>query len=346
MSNFQKFLASIVLLIGAFLVRPSAVFAQGTAFCQCEAYENFSCQSWAISSSCESGYSANSTLCASSSLCQTGAGAECTVSCVSDSSTQPVPPGQSCANSAGSAPDPNKTCLNNSVCRAGADNQYKCLGPANSTPTGGQCSDSSECANFTEGATCFSGGCVDNTAAPVQVNCGSVIPNADPRICPSQCSSTSFFGQRCCGWVINGSCSATQPAPTSPPTTPTSQNPQPGFDSANSYFLGRVNPLTVTGNSNPLLRYVQGMNNLGNFSTPAGFINELLPYLFSLAGVILFMMLVWGGFEMMYGAADTKAQEAGKHRITAALIGFTLLFVSYWIAQILQFIFGVNILGG
>jgi hypothetical protein len=48
---------------------------------------------------------------------------------------------------------------------------------------------------------------------------------------------------------------------------------------------------------------------------------------------------------MMMGAADTKSFDAGKQRVTAAVIGFVLLFCSYWIAQIVQFIFGVTILG-
>ena len=55
-------------------------------------------------------------------------------------------------------------------------------------------------------------------------------------------------------------------------------------------------------------------------------------------------MLSWGGFEMLTGAADPKAQEAGKQRITAAIIGFLLLFASYWLAQLVQAIFGISIL--
>lgn len=79
-------------------------------------------------------------------------------------------------------------------------------------------------------------------------------------------------------------------------------------------------------------------------STPKGFISELLPYLFTFAGLILFVMLIWGGFEMLSGASDPKAQDNGKQRIMNAVIGFILLFCSYWLAQIVQAIFGINIL--
>lgn len=80
-------------------------------------------------------------------------------------------------------------------------------------------------------------------------------------------------------------------------------------------------------------------------TTPAGIVSAVLPLLFTAAGMILFLMLVWGGFEMMINATDSKAQEAGKQRITAAIIGFVLLFCSYWIAQLLQYVFGVTIVG-
>lgn len=79
-------------------------------------------------------------------------------------------------------------------------------------------------------------------------------------------------------------------------------------------------------------------------STPRGFISAIIPYMFTFGGLILFIMLIWGGFEMLTGAANPKSQEAGKQRITNALIGFILLFSSYWLAQIVQAIFGISIL--
>lgn len=81
-----------------------------------------------------------------------------------------------------------------------------------------------------------------------------------------------------------------------------------------------------------------------DFSSPAGIINRLLLFLFPLAGLILFVMIVWGGFEMISGATNSKSMEAGKQRITAALIGFFLLFASFWIIQIIEYIFNIAIL--
>ncbi|MBP9670430.1 hypothetical protein KBD75_03455 [Candidatus Woesebacteria bacterium] len=73
-------------------------------------------------------------------------------------------------------------------------------------------------------------------------------------------------------------------------------------------------------------------------------VNSFLPTVLQLAGIILFGMLVFGGFTMLAGAADKEAQEKGKKMITSSLTGFFIIFLAYWIAQILQVIFKINIL--
>jgi hypothetical protein len=67
-------------------------------------------------------------------------------------------------------------------------------------------------------------------------------------------------------------------------------------------------------------------------------------FAFPIAGIILFLMIVWGGFEMVTGATNAKSMDAGKQRITAAVIGFILLFSSYWLMQIIETVFGLAIL--
>jgi hypothetical protein len=78
-------------------------------------------------------------------------------------------------------------------------------------------------------------------------------------------------------------------------------------------------------------------------TSPGAIVARLLSFAFPLAGLILFVMIVWGGFEMLSSAAS-KGVEAGKQRVTAAIVGFVLLFVAYWVFQIIEVIFGVVIL--
>jgi len=80
------------------------------------------------------------------------------------------------------------------------------------------------------------------------------------------------------------------------------------------------------------------------FDTPADVINRFLLFAFPIAGLILFVMIVWGGFDMLTKATTKKSIEDGKKRITNAVIGFILLFVAYWLVQIIEVVFGVKIL--
>lgn len=73
-------------------------------------------------------------------------------------------------------------------------------------------------------------------------------------------------------------------------------------------------------------------------------ISKTLTYLFVIAGLILLLFLIMGGFQMMIGAANPKAKEGASKQITNALVGFLILFVSYWLVQIVEVIFGISIL--
>lgn len=79
-------------------------------------------------------------------------------------------------------------------------------------------------------------------------------------------------------------------------------------------------------------------------STPGGIISRLLQFAFPLAGMILFVMIVVGGFQILTGAGSQESMKAGRERVTMAIVGFLLLFASYWIAQLLEQILNIKIL--
>jgi len=81
-----------------------------------------------------------------------------------------------------------------------------------------------------------------------------------------------------------------------------------------------------------------------SFNTLGDIIGAILPYLLTVAGLILFGMLIGGGFTMLAGVADKESQEKGKKMITSSRVGLFIIFLAYWIAQILQVIFKINIL--
>lgn len=89
---------------------------------------------------------------------------------------------------------------------------------------------------------------------------------------------------------------------------------------------------------------VAGSPHAAELSTPGGIISRALTFAFPIAGLALFVMIVAGGLQILAGATNAKSLEEGKKRVTMAIVGFLILFASYWIAQILEIIFGIKIL--
>ena len=152
--------------------------------------------------------------------------------------------------------------------------------------------------------------------------CGSYTHNGAQWQCSGLTNPNSFV--RCPANSPNDCCNSTA-ACAPPPVDP--------FGGVTDETLDSVNPLRMF--SSP---------HADQFSTPGGIVSRALDFAFPIAGLILFVMLVWGGFEILAGAAGKKSLDAGKQRATAAVIGFLLLFSSYWIAQIVEYVFGVAIL--
>lgn len=81
----------------------------------------------------------------------------------------------------------------------------------------------------------------------------------------------------------------------------------------------------------------------GKFSNIGDIINALVPYIFGLAGLALLFILILGGFELMTSAGDPKKMESAKGKLTNGVIGFVIIFVAYWLVQIMEVIFGLKI---
>lgn len=125
-------------------------------------------------------------------------------------------------------------------------------------------------------------------------------------------------GKTCCGWLRDGECKNTDLVVNEV--------------EVDKETLNNLNPLLI-GGGDPTL------------STPGGIISKALKsFIFPIAGLILFVILILGGFQMLAGANNSKSLEEGKQRITSAIIGFILLFAAYWIMQLLELIFGIRIL--
>ena len=80
----------------------------------------------------------------------------------------------------------------------------------------------------------------------------------------------------------------------------------------------------------------------GNQGNIGSIVSNLLNYLFPLAGLLLLLYLIFGGFSLMTSGGDPKAVQGAKSKITNALVGFIIVFASYWIVQILGTVLGID----
>ena len=80
----------------------------------------------------------------------------------------------------------------------------------------------------------------------------------------------------------------------------------------------------------------------GESPTTGSIINILVSLLFSIAGLLLLLYLIYGGFMFLTSGGDPNKAQVAKGIITTALIGFIIIFTSYWIVQIAGRVLGLQ----
>jgi hypothetical protein len=91
---------------------------------------------------------------------------------------------------------------------------------------------------------------------------------------------------------------------------------------------------TVTGTINETL-FEGGTLTVGSILTRA------LTVIFLIAGVALLAMILMGGFTFLTSAGDPKKMEQGRNQLTYAIVGFVIIFASFWLVQIFGTMFGL-----
>jgi hypothetical protein len=82
------------------------------------------------------------------------------------------------------------------------------------------------------------------------------------------------------------------------------------------------------------------------YPDPASLITLIIRNGLTIAGIILLVLIVAGGFMMIAsaGSGDQKQAATAKTMVTDAVIGFLVIFLSYFIIQIVEVITGLTIL--
>jgi len=103
-----------------------------------------------------------------------------------------------------------------------------------------------------------------------------------------------------------------------------------------SVYAQQVN-LNGVGIKGPLEGYnTEGYNTIGDI------INNLVPFVISIGGVLLFFILMWGGYDYVTSQGTPEKIKSANAKITAAIVGFILLVLSFLITRVISYIFGVG----
>lgn len=82
------------------------------------------------------------------------------------------------------------------------------------------------------------------------------------------------------------------------------------------------------------------------YPNPASLVTVIVKNSLVISGIILLVLIIAGGFMMIAsaGSGDQKKAASAKTMITDAAIGFLVIFLSYFIIQLIEVITGYEIL--
>ncbi len=84
---------------------------------------------------------------------------------------------------------------------------------------------------------------------------------------------------------------------------------------------------------------IKGPLPAGKFDTTGDVVNALIKIIFPVALFVLFLYLMMAGFDLTRSMGNPEGFKKAKSKMTNAIVGFILLAVSYWMAEIARNIF-------
>jgi len=65
-----------------------------------------------------------------------------------------------------------------------------------------------------------------------------------------------------------------------------------------------------------------------------------------ISALLVFMFLIWGGIQWITSGGDKGKTQEARDRITAALVGLAVVASAWAVMLIIQYFFGIDVLGG
>ncbi|OGM10794.1 hypothetical protein A2Z22_02820 [Candidatus Woesebacteria bacterium RBG_16_34_12] len=176
--------------------------------------------------------------------------------------------------------------------------------------------------------------CLSITVTPTPSPTPTCVPFGDPCIYDSDCCTNNCD--------VTGNCGrAATPTPsTSPTNTPGGPTNTPGPSSTPAPTIPPLRPIDWTSHFQTVFPNA-GNIQINEVLTLGNIINALLDYILPLTGILLLLFLIYGGFQYMTSGGDPRKAEMARRVITYAIIGFIIVFLAFWIVQIVSKILGI-----
>lgn len=80
----------------------------------------------------------------------------------------------------------------------------------------------------------------------------------------------------------------------------------------------------------------------GEITSLGDLVNKLIDFIIPFSGIILLLVLIWGGYDYLLSHGDPEKVKSGKGKITAGIIGFIIIILAYTLTKLISYIFGLQ----
>lgn len=85
------------------------------------------------------------------------------------------------------------------------------------------------------------------------------------------------------------------------------------------------------------------MGDVATISDLGSMFGRVIGYALGFAGILLFILLIVGGFKFITSGGDPKAVDGAKKTLTSAIAGLVIILISYLVLVLIKTITGVNV---
>lgn len=83
--------------------------------------------------------------------------------------------------------------------------------------------------------------------------------------------------------------------------------------------------------------------NLCQLTNPGQLIGNLIVFIFVISALIALIYLIWGGIKWITSGGDKSGVEGARNHIIAAIVGLIVVFLSFFILNLILGFFGLSL---